>query len=262
MASMADIHALYELSVQNTEAEYEFVDKTFKKLRNRRAYTIREDFCGTANMSCEWVKQRKKNTAIGVDLDESVLEWGRKHHIDQLKPEQAMRVSLVHDDVLKVRVPAVDSVLAMNFSYQLFKDRKTLGDYFRRVHEALADDGVFFLDAFGGYDAFREMKEKTKHKKFTYIWDQAKYDPNSGHMTCYIHFKFPDNSKLSKAFIYEWRLWTLPEIQELLQEAGFKDVIIYWQGNDDETGEGDGIFKPRKTGRADAGWVCYVAALK
>ena len=133
-------------------------------------------------------------------------------------------------------------------------------DYFKSVHRSLAPDGVFFLDAYGGYDSFKVIRERTRHDDFTYIWDQAEYNPINGHMTCYIHFAFPDGSRLNRAFSYEWRLWTLPEIQELLLEAGFKTVTVYWQGTDEESGEGDGEFTPATVGEPDPAWIVYISA--
>ena len=79
-------------------------------------------------------------------------------------------------------------------------------------------------------------------------------------MDCLIHFEFPDGSRIDRAFSYRWRLWTLPEIQELLQEAGFGQVDVYWEGTDAETNEGDGVYTPSTTGDADPGWVCYIVA--
>ena len=55
MADAADIHELYELSVQNVENEVEFMQATFQSLSGRTAYLYREDFCGTASASCQWV---------------------------------------------------------------------------------------------------------------------------------------------------------------------------------------------------------------
>ncbi len=78
LSSRADRHALYEIAVQNVEQEFDFVNTTYRKIRGYNAHTLREDFCGTANMCCEWVKNRKKNTAYGVDLDSEVLAWGKK----------------------------------------------------------------------------------------------------------------------------------------------------------------------------------------
>ncbi len=264
-ALRAERHRLYELAVQNAEAEVDFVDETFRALRGRKAHLLREDFCGTANVCCEWVRRRKKNRAIGVDLDGEVLDWGRKHRVAALKKDQARRVELIEANVLDVETPAPEVVLAMNFSYWLFKKRAELIQYFRRVREALTEDGILFMDAYGGYDAFREIEEEREIEDgdltFTYIWEQARYEPISGDLLCHIHFAFPDGSRMEKAFSYDWRLWTLPEIRELLDEAGFRKTTVYWQGWD-EDGEADGDFKPATEADADAGWICYISAEK
>ncbi len=263
LAEQADRHRLYELSVQCAESEVDFIDDTFKALRQRRARSLREDFCGTANVCCEWVRRHSANQAFGVDIDPEVLAWGLEHNLSRLDEPARQRIRLLQEDVLKAETGPVDAVVAMNFSYWLFKQRRGLKRYFKQVHSALAEDGVFFLDAYGGYDAFREIVEKTEveDQDFTYIWEQEKYDPISGDVLCRIHFRFPDGSKLKNAFSYDWRLWTLPEIRELLQEAGFSRVTIYWQGFDEE-GEPDGIFRPAQVGEADAGWICYLTAEK
>ena len=259
-AEQADKHVLYEQSVQCVDAEIDFVDATFEALRGRKAKTIREDFCGTTNSSCEWVKRRDDNIAYSVDLDPDVLEWGKNNKISKLTEGQAKRVNIIEANVLDVDVEAIDAVLAMNFSYWLFKDRASLLDYFQRVYGSLVDDGVFFLDSFGGYEAFREMEESTKQDGFTYVWDQAHYNPITGEGLFHIHFKFKDGSQLRKAFTYDWRVWTLPEIQELLSEAGFSPAI-YWEGTD-EDGDGNGIFEETREGEADAGWIAYIVARK
>lgn len=262
MADSADRHRLYEKSVQDAEAELEYVDEAFRNLAGRKAKVLREDFCGTANVCAEWVSRRKGNRAFGVDIDEEVLAWGRKHNLSRLSASERNRVTLIQGDVMTADCGPVDVVLAMNFSYQLFKDRDSLRSYFARVRESLVDDGALFIDSFGGYDAYREMRERTRHKGFTYIWDQAKYNPINGEMLCYIHFSFPDGSRMKRAFTYEWRLWTLPELQELLSEAGFSEVKVYWQGTDEETGEANGVFTPATEGEADPSWICYLSARK
>ena len=147
-----------------------------------------------------------------------------------------------------------DIIGAMNFSYWLFKDRAALRRYFARAREALVDDGILFLDAYGGYDSFRDIVEEREVEDFTYVWEQEKYNPVTGHLISHIHFTFADGSRLDRAFSYDWRLWTLPEIIDLLREAGFGKVT----GN----GEPDGNFVPVEEGVADAGWICYLTAEK
>lgn len=259
-ADLADRHALYQEAVQDVEAEIDFVDETYQELRGRKAKLLREDFCGTANTACEWVRRRRNNRAIGVDLDREVLDWGREHNLKALSPAEQKRIELIEGDVLDTSAEPVDIVLAMNFSYFLFRRRDELREYFRSVKKNLKDDGLLIMDCYGGYDAPKELTEPRDCGKFTYIWDQAEFNPITNGMVCHIHFKFPDKSRLKRAFSYHWRLWSLPEITEILEEAGFSQSDVYWEGTDEETGEGDGIYEPATVGDADPGWICYIVA--
>lgn len=272
-AATADRHELYQLSVQNVEAEIDFVDATFQSLRGRHAVRLREDFCGTGNTSCEWVRRRASNLAFGLDIDQPTLDWGLAHNLSKLTPEQRQRVRLMNRNVLTPGdAVGMDCVLAMNFSYWLFKTRDQMRAYFRTVRDSLADDGVFFLDHYGGSETMTEMVEKRdiepgKGRKFVYEWDQASYNPITGDMTCRIHFRFPDRTRMKNAFEYHWRLWTLPEIRELLSEAGFSRVTVYWEGDEldkkgEPTGEGSGEFSPSETGSADPAYISYITAEK
>ena len=261
-AEQADKYLLYEEAVQCVEAEIDMVDATFETIRGYPAQYLREDFCGTAQTSIEWIERRPDNYAIGVDLDPEVLEWSREHHVEALDAQARSRIELLQQDVLELDIEPMQIVLAMNFSYQLFASRDTLREYFINVWHGLADDGVFFLDAFGGYECYRDIEETTACDGFDYIWEQASYNPIDSGMQCYIHFAFPDGSSLRRAFEYSWRMWTLPEIQELLTEAGFRNVTVYWEGTDEETGEGNGIYTPSRKGDADPAWVCYLSAEK
>ncbi len=260
MAARADKYDYYETAVQCVEAEIDFVDATFSKLRKRQARTLREDFCGAANTACEWVRRRKTNTAIAIDLDPAVLAWGKKHKVSKLTPAQTKHITLLNDNVVTAKTKPVEIVLAMNFSYWLLKSRDLTIAYFKNIHQSLLKDGIFFLDAYGGYESFQELTEETEHDDFTYIWDQDRYNPITGIAQNYIHFKFNDGSKMMRAFSYEWRIWTMPEIVEMLIAAGFKPTV-YWE-QADEDGEGNGVFLPATKGDADAGWIAYVVAEK
>ncbi len=259
LAEQADVHDLYERAVQNVEQEVEFTQATFERIRGRKAYRLREDFCGTASTSCQWVRQGERFQAIGVDIDPSVLDWGRRNRVSQLPVVDRARVQLLESDVMTVATPPVDILVAFNFSYFIFDTRETLRQYFTQAHAALVDDGMFFIDLFGGAQAQEKMKEKTKHKGFTYIWDQAKFHPVTNHIRCHIHFSFPDGSKIKKAFTYEWRLWSSPELREILLEAGFRSATVYWEG-EDEDAEADGEFTPNESGQADPAWIAFIVA--
>ena len=260
-----DRHLLYQHAVQDVESEIDFVTQTWSELRDRPAEFLREDFCGTANTACEWVCRDANHHAIGIDLDEEVLEWARLNNLALLDEDQSERIELLNENVMQARPGLVDIILAMNFSYYLFLNRDELRDYFANVLEGLVSDGVFFLDAYGGYEAPMVLTEPREcvddeGNEFTYIWDQAEFNPIDSCMSCHIHFEFADKTRMEKAFSYYWRLWTLPEIREILYEAGFSQVDIYWEGTDEEKNEGNGIYTRSETGGADPGWVCYIVA--
>ncbi|MCZ6787651.1 MAG: class I SAM-dependent methyltransferase [Planctomycetota bacterium] len=258
-AANSDRHILYEMSVQEPLADCEFIEQAWRDVRGRRPRHLREDFCGTAIAAIEWVKRRKSHTAIGVDLDADVLAIARKRMTRRLKGDQCSRIKLLEEDVTKVKTRKVDTVVAMNFSYFIFKTRRKLKGYFRNAREALVDDGLFIIDVYGGSDSFLEENEKREVDGFTYVWDTEHYNPITGDVINHIHFRFPDGSKIKEAFTYEWRLWTIPELRELLMEAGFKRVDVYWEGTD-EDGEGDGEYSVSTRGEACEGWVSYLVA--
>ncbi|MDG2199729.1 MAG: class I SAM-dependent methyltransferase [Phycisphaerales bacterium] len=261
-AKGADLLELYEQSVQEPESEIDIIDQIWSEQRGREATLLREDFCGTAAISIEWVKRREANEAIGVDLDVPTLEWTRNRLGDRLDDRQLSRIDLIEGNVLSTETKKCDTILATNFSYYIFKTRDAVRDYYKTVLSGLVDDGLFILDAYGGSDSFKEMTEDRDLDGFTYTWDQNFYDPITGDVTNHIHFKFPDGTKIKKAFTYEWRLWTLPEIRELLLEAGFSNTVVYWEGTEEDTGEGDGEWAVSERGEACEGWVAYIVGIK
>jgi hypothetical protein len=263
----ADKHDLYERAVQSPDAEIEFVDRTYRKLRGRSATLLREDFCGTAASACEWVRTRKSNRAVAVDLDRATLDNGVRRHVSRLTPEQQSRLTLLCRDVRKPSGAAlgVDIVLAMNFSYWVFKTRDALRGYFQTVRKSLTSRGIFFLDHYGGSDSYLEITERRRiggpRRGFVYVWDQARYNPLTAEKTNHIHFEFHRGPAWRRAFTYDWRLWSLVEVRELLAESGFRKVTVFWEG-DDGKGSGNGIFRATERGEACRCYIAYICAEK
>jgi cyclopropane fatty-acyl-phospholipid synthase-like methyltransferase len=263
-----DRHLLYSAAVQSPEVDLDFFERVYKKTNGTTFRTLREDFCGTAVLACEWVKRREANRALGVDLDEATLDWGRRRYFPVLG-EAADRIELRCADVREVTEPEVEVVAAQNFSYSVFKTRDELRGYLTAVRRSLTDGGLIFMDLFGGTDAICEAVEKrridastafngTRVPSFTYTWDQARFNPVDHATTCYIHFKLKSGKKLKRAFRYDWRLWTIPELRELLDEAGFSSSDVYVEGWDDEADDTDGVFRKRRYFENMSGWVAYV----
>lgn len=258
-AKTSDKHILYELAVQSPEAEIDFADRLYRQHFKRSATRLREDFCGTALVACEWATKRPDNIAYAVDLDKPTLDWGMEHNVSMLPEDAISRVHLIHDDVLNVVRPKVEMILALNFSYFLFLEWDQLVGYFKQALRSLDKEGMLILDSYGGYEAQQVMEEKRKLDGFTYIWDQASYNPINDHCTCNIHFSFPDGTMMRKAFNYRWRLWTLGAIRDALRAAGFQTTKVYWEG-DDGKGSGNGLYHYTEKAANCPGWNAYIVA--
>lgn len=269
---MRDRQHLYECAVQSCEADLDFAEKVYRKHRGRRFQFLREDFCGTAALACTWVLRREGNRALGVDLDRKTLDWGIEHNVKVLG-EDSSRLELKQENVCSVFNPKADVTMALNFSYWVFKTRAEILAYFKAAHRSLKKDGVFVLDLFGGAEAMMESEEEreidsdvcfdgTRVPEFDYEWDQAHFNPITNDFTCHIHFTLGDGTKIRRAFTYHWRFWTIPELRELLSEAGFASSEFYTDGWDDDEDDSDGIYLRRKRIENDGVWVGYVIGVK
>ncbi|MCB0413255.1 MAG: class I SAM-dependent methyltransferase [Bdellovibrionales bacterium] len=256
-----DKYELYLKSVQSPENDVKFLNRLYKELRGKKATILREDFCGTFNISCEWVKLDSSNKSIGVDLDPEPIQYGKQTSFLSLTDKQKERVQILQKNVLDPALPKADIVDAQNFSYSLFKTRKQLLEYFSMAHKGLNKDGIFVIDCFGGSQCMEPNEEETEHDGFSYFWDQDSYDPVTGEAMFYIHFKRKGEKKREKVFTYDWRLWSIPELKEVMEDAGFSKVHVYWEGTDEE-GEGDGEFTRVTQGEDCESWVAYVVGEK
>lgn len=267
-----DRHALYEAAVQGVDYDLDFMERLFRHLRKRPARVLREDFCGTAALSCGWVLRHPSNIAYGIDLDPEPLAWATKHRLAQMK-HGAERVHLVLGNVLDARVPKADVTLAYNFSFWVFKTRPELLAYFRAARAGLLDDGVLLLGMFGGTEAMDAMVEArripakqapdgTRLPAFRYVWEQETFNPITHDLSCAIHFEVPGRRPMRRAFRYDWRMWTLPEVRELLEEAGFAESLVYVEGWDEDARKADGVYHRRKSFENQEGWLALVAGVR
>lgn len=263
MSKGADKYDLYLKSVQAPDVDVTFFSRVYRNTFGTNPTRLREDFCGSFAVCCEWVKRHKDNEAWGVDLEPSCLEWGRTNILSELSEAKQARVHPVLGDVRTADTGPADVVAGQNFSFCLFKTRDELREYFKAALGHLDTKGVLMLDLFGGYESLEDAhEEETEHDGFTYVWEQHKYDPINAFGTYRIHFRFPDKSEIKNAFIYDWRLWTIPEVREVLIEAGFDEVKVFWEGTDKESGLGTGRYHEATQGESDPAWTCYIAGIK
>ena len=255
-----DKYLYYKKSVQSPTEDIHFFQKTFKSFFKKPAYTFREDFCGTFYLAYHWIQQHSKNKAIAIDADKEPIDYGNKHHLSKLETKQQKRLKVLNKNVLDKNLPKAEIITVSNFSYYALKERALMLKYFKNVHKALSKKGLFIIDVLGGPDCEEISEEETQHKNFSYYWDQDCFDPLKRTGQFYIHFKRKGEKKREKVFSYDWRLWSLPELKDILKDAGFSKVHVYWEGTD-KKGEGNGLFKPETTGEICDTWIAYLVSL-
>lgn len=260
-----DKYRYYINSVQSPGEDMKFVNQAYADARGPQAVAnvLREDFCGTFGNCAAWIKQGPNKIAYGVDLDPEPLEWGRTHHYEPLSPDQKDRLKILQQNVLNPELPTADVICALNFSYFLFKQREDLKRYFQSCLSALNKDGIILLDCFGGTSCMEPNEEETEYEEegYSYFWDQDLFDPLTNHAIFHIHFQRKGEPKRERLFTYDWRMWSVPELRDLLLECGFSKVHTYWEGTN-EDGEGDGEYYVADSGDDCESWVSYIVGIK
>ena len=113
------------------------------------------------------------------------------------------------------------------------------------------------------------MIEKTKDRRriskkgkteFTCIWDQRDFEPIHNRAQYSIHFKFANGRMFKDAFTYDWLLWSIQEVREIMAEAGFSKSVVYWET--EYKGEGTGEYAAMEVGDNAYSWISYVVGVK
>ncbi|XP_074294944.1 uncharacterized protein LOC141622825 [Silene latifolia] len=258
--------SLYQQSVQSPKGDISYLQKFFLMYVGGRApLHLQEDFCGTALLSTEWLKSDSRRTAVGVDLDHEALVWCMEHNFEDVGSDNSSRISLFHGNVLQPRearlvksspedliqkvtidkakdvtqdtleevssVPSSerDIICAFNYSCCCLHKRRELVLYFKHARDSLSKKGgIFVMDLYGGTSSEQELKLRRKFPNFTYTWEQAGFDVVQRMTRISLHYQLhKPQKKIRNAFSYSWRLWSLPEIRDCLEEAGFKRVHFW-----------------------------------
>jgi SAM-dependent methyltransferase len=263
-------YELYEKSVQSPEVHVQMIETMYRECIGASAKSLREDFCGTCLVSTEWIKSASSRSALGLDLDPEPLAYGRSQHYAQLSPEQKRRFAQKRANVLRPTARKFDVIMAGNFSFFVFKERKVLVEYFRSAYRSLKPRGILALEMMGGPGSIETVRERKavflkdkngKRKRgFTYYWDQKSFDPIRHDGLYAIHFGLPDGTQLRDAFTYDWRIWSIPEVRDALAEAGFESSAVYWES--EHEGEGTGEYVRSEKGDNAYSWIAHVCGIK
>jgi hypothetical protein len=187
-----------------------------------------EDFCGTAAVSRAWVRLVPEGSAVAVDLDAAVLE----------RAAGDGRVELVHGDACTATDPAchrADVIFVGNFSIGEIGERRELVRYLSRARERLNAHGVFVCDTYAGPSSLRVGSVERSHwieggARILYVWEQREFDPCTARAVNAMHFRVERDGEIVQsiedAFVYRWRLWSVPELRDAMTEAGFTGTDV------------------------------------
>lgn len=252
-----DIHDLYELCVQSPGD----VAVMLRAIHGGRPRVLGEDFAGTAALSRVWCQGDPEAHAIAVDLSGELLT----------RATSEARVQCVVGDVRRATEPdthRADVIFVGNFSIGYLHTRAELVAYLRRSAARLNAGGVFVCDTYGGESAFRIGSVERLHPvpaeaaramtgqagavRVRYTWEQREADPLTGMVTCVLHFRIERGQGKAReviqehtdAFVYRWRLWSVPELRDALGEAGLATTAVYSTMPDAVDGDGNTFVRP------------------
>ncbi|RZS03048.1 hypothetical protein BHM03_00033177 [Ensete ventricosum] len=215
--------------------------------------------------SCEWLRSDPRRTAIGVDLDLEALNWCLENNLNKVGGDGCSRFSLLHGNVLRPQeaclvkhqvedlvkdlalcdkngaseavttnerddsevqgcftyasmkfdaLPNRDIVCAFNYSCCCLQKRKDLVLYFKHAFNALSKKGgIFVMDLYGGVSSECKLRLRRRFSNFTVS---------------------PVLDVIRSIFFFLW-VWSLPEIKDCLEEAGFGSIHVWIRKMPDTT---------------------------
>ncbi|KAJ4978244.1 hypothetical protein NE237_009024 [Protea cynaroides] len=217
-------------------------------------------------LNAKLVKNKPLDLITNITLDDC------EEHPETVAPESTLLLdpNSSMDDATKrnCSLPARDIVCAFNYSCCCLHRRADLILYFRHVLDTLSQrGGIFVMDIYGGTSSERKLRLQRRFPNFTYVWEQAEFDIIHRTTRISLHFHLQNQKKLRHAFSYNWRLWSLPEIKDCLEEAGFQ-FVHFWIRPMPDTGEmrtSEGFYAGRdikyeemSTFQQDDAWNAYI----
>ena len=252
-----DKHDLYELCVQNPGA----LVPLLRAIHGRDPKVLCEDFSGTAILSRTWAELSESHSATAIDLDQESLDKHPPHP----------RVKKICADVNTATAQG-DVLFVGNFSIGYHHTRAELIGYLKQARTRLIEsNGVFLCDTYGGDGSFtlggvHRPTPMGDGRLCRYTWEQRDADPLTGMVTDVIHFRIEHAGNITEefddAFVYRWRLWSVPELRDAMLEAGFAEVEVYAKLADALDDEGNAYINPIEDPQdeLEASFIVLVAA--
>lgn len=240
-----DRHDLYEACVQNPPV----LAALLRRLHGNHPERLAEDFCGTAALSRAWVRRAAGDSqahAVCLDADPLVIGEARARAGADPTVDPA-RMEFVISDAMSAPTPGApgdgaDVISVANFSIGEIHERSSLVRYLTGARLRLREGGVFVCDTYGGESAWRTGAVRRVHHlridgdvpsaepasrstRIHYTWEQRAADPFTARVVNALHFRVEVGGEIvqehTDAFVYHWRVWSVPELRDAMRESGF-----------------------------------------
>jgi SAM-dependent methyltransferase len=243
---------LYECCVQSPS----LLVRLLRGIHAGTPRVLREDFCGGGALSRRWVQDVAGGLCVAIDTDRAALARLRRLGRSGVRRGaiRIVRADALHPPA-SADIPRPDVVFVGNFSIGEIHDRPRLIGYLRATRRRLAPGGVFVCDTYGGASALVTGAVRRVHPvpgspsvRVRYTWEQRSADPLTARVVNALHFRVEEDGRVVReftdAFVYRWRLWSVPELRDALLEAGFRDAEVYAQVPDAVDSDGRVYVSP------------------
>lgn len=204
------------------EKWFEYLDKIFKLYEKPK--NVLEMACGTGSLSYYFAKAGYDLTAFDLSEEMLSIAYNKLSNFDNIKLLQLdMRDFNINEKF--------DSIIATCDSINYIIESSDLLKTFTNAYNHLNDNGVFIFDI----NSYYKLKHIIGRNTFVedqddifYIWENY-YDNDRDVCEFYLTFFSSEDGNSYSRFdeVHMERAYKVKEIEELLREAGFRDIKPY-----------------------------------
>ncbi len=225
MKAYKEFASLYDELMKDFDYEmwFSYIEDIFN-IYEKKPKHILEMACGTGNLSIYLADKGYRLTCF--DLSEEMLSQA------YVKLNRYKNVKLLNANMIDFKInQKFDAILSICDSINYIIKKQDLKATFENAYNHLEDDGIFIFDI----NSFHKLKNIIGNNTFIedredifYTW-QNYYDEINNTCQFYLSFFINDDENIYSRFDEEHieKAYTVDEIVELLNNAGFKTVDYY-----------------------------------
>jgi ubiquinone/menaquinone biosynthesis C-methylase UbiE len=235
MATYETFAFVYD-SVMDTSLYQKWLDFSNRHIQNN-AKEVLELACGTGALAVEFAKEGYNVT--GLDLSEEMLMMAYNRAV-----EEDVEIQWVEADMLDLsEVGTYQAVTCFSDSLCYMKNRQEVQQVFDEVNRILEDDGTFIFDVHSIHQVDEVFPGYSYHENdddFAFLWDS--FPGEKEHSIVHELTFFVQEDEEEEIFerhdeVHEERTYTIDNYLMMLESAGFYNVEVYADFEDEKPNE-------------------------